>query len=147
MVTNSKSFFSCVVDQCRHSNSLLVNIRPPSQCHGLSLSDPSNPILHPPRQTYCTVNQPKGGSSIPQQAEMRKRVGYQFSLLKLDIWLLFFSWPLPEFRVVTENPWRYFLTLWTNTGQDRGHCIITTTSCVSWSLALRNVTSDYRLLW
>lgn len=143
------SCYICVLDH--HSNSALVNIRPPSLQRGLSLSDPSNPILLPPRLTYCTVNKTEGGPSIPQQEGKRTRVGCSFSPLEIN-WTfcycfshdLFLNSPL---RVVTENPWRCFSTLWTNTGQERGPCTITTTSCVRWSLAPRNVTSDYRPLW
>lgn len=51
----------------------------------------------------------------------------------------FFLWSYQLFhnlptRVVTGIPWRCFSASWTNTGQGRGRCIKTTTSCVSWSL-------------
>ncbi|XP_076009911.1 centrosomal protein of 72 kDa [Genypterus blacodes] len=58
-----------------HSHSsALVNIRPPSpRKPGLNLSDPSNPILHPPRLTYKTAE----GSALPQQAEQKRRGSYR----------------------------------------------------------------------
>ncbi|XP_070768716.1 centrosomal protein of 72 kDa [Enoplosus armatus] len=62
---------------CRHSSSF-INIRPPSPRRpGLNLSDPSNPILHPPRLTYSSFNKTEGGSSLPQQVEKKKRGSYR----------------------------------------------------------------------
>ncbi|XP_034083978.1 centrosomal protein of 72 kDa isoform X2 [Gymnodraco acuticeps] len=61
----------------RHSSSL-VNIRPPSpRGPGLNLSDPSNPILHPPRLTYSSFNKTEGESSLQPQGEKKKRGGYR----------------------------------------------------------------------
>ncbi|KAI4810792.1 hypothetical protein KUCAC02_013722 [Chaenocephalus aceratus] len=61
----------------RHSSSL-VNIRPPSpRGPGLNLSDPSNPILHPPRLTYSSFNKTEGESSLQPQWEKKKRGGYR----------------------------------------------------------------------
>ncbi|XP_078109210.1 centrosomal protein of 72 kDa isoform X6 [Sander vitreus] len=61
----------------RHSSSLL-NIRPPSPRRpGLNLSDPSNPLLHPPRLTYSSFNKKEGGSSLLQQGEKKKRGSYR----------------------------------------------------------------------
>uniref|UniRef100_A0A3Q4MUP7 Centrosomal protein 72 n=1 Tax=Neolamprologus brichardi TaxID=32507 RepID=A0A3Q4MUP7_NEOBR len=49
----------------RHSSSF-INIRPPSPRRpGLNLSDPFNPILHPPRLTYSSFNKTDGSSSQP----------------------------------------------------------------------------------
>ncbi|KAG7242090.1 hypothetical protein INR49_024136 [Caranx melampygus] len=61
----------------RHSSSL-INIRPPSPYRpGLNLSDPSNPILHPPRLTYSNFSKTEGGSSLQQQPERKKRGSYR----------------------------------------------------------------------
>ncbi|KAF3839829.1 hypothetical protein F7725_018546 [Dissostichus mawsoni] len=61
----------------RHSSSL-VNIRPPSpRGPGFNLSDPSNPILHPPRLTYSSFNKTEGESSMQPQGEKKKRGGYR----------------------------------------------------------------------
>ncbi|KAF7669474.1 hypothetical protein LDENG_00186270 [Lucifuga dentata] len=60
-----------------HSSSL-INIRPPSPRRpGLNLSDPSNPILHPPRLTYCSFSKTAGGSGLPQQAEQKHKGRYR----------------------------------------------------------------------
>ncbi|KAM4600686.1 centrosomal protein of 72 kDa [Polymixia lowei] len=61
-------------------SSALMNIRPPSpRSPGLNLSDPSNPILHPPRLSYSSFNKTAGGSSQPQKADQRdqKRGSYR----------------------------------------------------------------------
>ncbi|XP_071771998.1 centrosomal protein of 72 kDa [Centroberyx gerrardi] len=61
----------------RHS-SPLMNIRPPSpRSPVLNLSDPSNPILHPPRLSYSSFNRTAGGFSLPQKAEQKKRGSYR----------------------------------------------------------------------
>ncbi|CAK6960577.1 centrosomal protein of 72 kDa [Scomber scombrus] len=61
----------------RHSSSF-INIRPPSPRRpGLNLSDPSNPILHPPRLTYSSFNKTEGGSRLPQHNEKKKKGGYR----------------------------------------------------------------------
>uniref|UniRef100_A0A672Z5A2 Centrosomal protein of 72 kDa n=1 Tax=Sphaeramia orbicularis TaxID=375764 RepID=A0A672Z5A2_9TELE len=53
-------------DQSHHHSSSLLNIQPPSPRRpGLNLSDPSNPILHPPRLTYSSSNKTEEGSSLP----------------------------------------------------------------------------------
>ncbi|XP_029359708.1 centrosomal protein of 72 kDa isoform X3 [Echeneis naucrates] len=60
-----------------HSSSF-INIRPPSPHRpGLNLSDPSNPILHPPRLTYSSFKKTEGGSSLQQQTKMKKRGSYR----------------------------------------------------------------------
>lgn len=70
-------FFS---DLSHHNCCSFMNIRPPSPRRpGLNLSDPSNPILHPPRLTYSNFNKKEGGSSLPQQAEKKKRVIIEFT--------------------------------------------------------------------
>lgn len=91
------SCYICVLDH--HSNSSLVNIRPPSLRHGLSLSDLSNPILLPPRLTYCTDNKTEGGPNVPQQEGKRTRVGCSFSPLEhtehfVIVFLMTSSWIL-----------------------------------------------------
>ncbi|TMS11049.1 Centrosomal protein of 72 kDa [Larimichthys crocea] len=65
-------------DQSHRHSSSFVNIRPPSPRRpGLNLSDPSNPILHPPRLTYSSFSKTEGGSSLPQQEEKKKRGSYR----------------------------------------------------------------------
>lgn len=67
------SFFNVFQAQDHSHSSALINIRPPSPWRsGLNLSDPSNPILHPPRLTYCSFNKAAGGSGLLDQT---KRVG------------------------------------------------------------------------
>ncbi|KAL3980825.1 Eph receptor B6 [Sarotherodon galilaeus] len=64
-------------ESLRHSSSF-INIRPPSPRRpGLNLSDPSNPILHPPRLTYSSFNKTDGSSSQPVQAEKKKKGSYR----------------------------------------------------------------------
>lgn len=132
-------FFSSLDRSGCHSSSF-INIRPPSPRRpGLNLSDPSNPILHPPRLTYSSFHKTEGGFSLPRQEEKKKRVRSCVSPLltpvsQTFICFCFFSCHLflnSPLRVVTGNPWRCFLTLWTNTGREKDLCIITTTSCVS----------------
>lgn len=66
-------FFS--PDQSRCHRSSFINIRPPSPHRpGLNLSDPSNPILHPPRLTYSSFNKTEGGPSLPRQEAKKKGV-------------------------------------------------------------------------
>lgn len=73
--------FNIFSDPSHHNCCSFINIRPPSPRRpGLNLSDPSNPILHPPRLTYSNFNKKEGGSSLPQQAEKKKRVIIEFSL-------------------------------------------------------------------
>ncbi|KAM8869838.1 centrosomal protein of 72 kDa isoform 2-T2 [Spinachia spinachia] len=63
-------------DQSHGHSSTLANIRPPSPRRpGLNLSDPSNPILHPPRLTSSSVNKTEGGSA--PQGEKKKRGSYR----------------------------------------------------------------------
>ncbi|KAM7383568.1 hypothetical protein PAMP_003208 [Pampus punctatissimus] len=74
----AKGHFTPNPDQGRRYSSSFINIRPPSPRRpGLNLSDPSNPILHPPRLTYSSFNKTEGGSSVPQQSEKKKRGGYR----------------------------------------------------------------------
>lgn len=76
-VSNTFSFFFYHLkkDQGLQRSSSLINIRPPSpRSPGLSLSDPSNPILHPPRLSYSSFNKTAEGSSLPQKAQPQKRV-------------------------------------------------------------------------
>nr|XP_046254633.1 centrosomal protein of 72 kDa isoform X3 [Scatophagus argus] len=62
---------------CCHSSSF-INIRPPSPRRpGLNLSNPSNPILHPPRLTYSSFNKTEGSSSLVQKEEKKKRGSYR----------------------------------------------------------------------
>ncbi|XP_029958390.1 centrosomal protein of 72 kDa [Salarias fasciatus] len=72
----ARGFFTPNPDPSRPRSASLMNIRPPSPRRpGLNLSDPSNPILHPPRLTYS--NRTEGGSSLPQHAPKMKRGGYR----------------------------------------------------------------------
>ncbi|XP_034408830.1 centrosomal protein of 72 kDa isoform X1 [Cyclopterus lumpus] len=58
-----------------HSYSM-ANIRPPSPRRpGLNLSDRSNPILHPPRLTYSSLNKTEGDSS--HQGGNKRRGSYR----------------------------------------------------------------------
>ncbi|XP_054477417.1 centrosomal protein of 72 kDa isoform X2 [Anoplopoma fimbria] len=72
----AKGHYTPNPDQSHGHSSSLANIRPPSPRRpGLNLSDLSNPILHPPRLTYSSVNKIEGGSS--QQGENKKRGSYR----------------------------------------------------------------------
>ncbi|XP_045900023.1 centrosomal protein of 72 kDa isoform X2 [Micropterus dolomieu] len=74
----AKGHYTANPDQSRHHSSSFVNIRPPSpRGTGLNLSDPSNPILHPPRLTYSSFNKTGGGSSLAQHMEKKKRGSYR----------------------------------------------------------------------
>ncbi|XP_023820471.1 centrosomal protein of 72 kDa isoform X3 [Oryzias latipes] len=62
--------------QCRSTS--LINIRPASPLQpGLTLSESSNPILHPARLTYSSINTADGSSSLKQQAGRKKRGTYR----------------------------------------------------------------------
>ncbi|XP_044215598.1 centrosomal protein of 72 kDa isoform X1 [Thunnus albacares] len=74
----AKGHFTPNPDQDHRHNSSFINIRPPSPRRpGLNLSDPSNPILHPPRLTYSSFNKTEGGSSVLQHNEKKKKGGYR----------------------------------------------------------------------
>ncbi|KAM9353330.1 centrosomal protein of 72 kDa [Symphorus nematophorus] len=74
----ARGHYTANPDQSRRYSSSFINIRPPSPCRsGLNLSDPSNPILHPPRLTYSSFNRTEGGSSLPQREEKKKRGSYR----------------------------------------------------------------------
>ncbi|XP_026225713.1 centrosomal protein of 72 kDa isoform X2 [Anabas testudineus] len=74
----AKGHFTPNPDPSHHNSSSFINIRPPSPRRpGLNLSDPSNPILHPPRLTYSSFNKTEGGCSLPQQADKKKRGSYR----------------------------------------------------------------------
>ncbi|XP_023131270.2 centrosomal protein of 72 kDa isoform X2 [Amphiprion ocellaris] len=74
----AKGHFTPNPDQSQHHSSSFSNIRPPSPRRpGLNLSDPSNPILHPPRLTYSSFNKTEEGSSLPQQGDKKKRGSYR----------------------------------------------------------------------
>ncbi|XP_034730704.1 centrosomal protein of 72 kDa isoform X2 [Etheostoma cragini] len=74
----AKGHYTPNPDQSLRHSSSLVNIRPPSPRRpGLNLSDPSNPLLHPPRLTYSSFNKTEGGSSLLQQGEKQKRGSYR----------------------------------------------------------------------
>ncbi|KAE8288730.1 Centrosomal protein of 72 kDa [Larimichthys crocea] len=74
----AKGHYTPNPDQSHRHSSSFVNIRPPSPRRpGLNLSDPSNPILHPPRLTYSSFSKTEGGSSLPQQEEKKKRGSYR----------------------------------------------------------------------
>lgn len=76
LLLNLCFFKNIFPDESRRHGSSFTNIRPPSPRRpGLNLSDPSDPILHPPRLTYSSFNKTEGGSSPPQQEEKKKRVG------------------------------------------------------------------------
>ncbi|XP_056299793.1 centrosomal protein of 72 kDa isoform X2 [Pseudoliparis swirei] len=73
----AKGHYTPNPDQSHGHSSSLANIRPPSPRHlGLTLSDLSNPILHPPRLTYSSLNNTEGGSN-QQQGEHKRRGSYR----------------------------------------------------------------------
>ncbi|CAN9514284.1 unnamed protein product [Ophioblennius macclurei] len=72
----ARGHFTPNPDQSRPRSASLINIRPPSPRRpGLNLSDPSDPVLHPPRLTYSRKTEE--GSSLPQQADKMKRGSYR----------------------------------------------------------------------
>ncbi|KAK5862386.1 hypothetical protein PBY51_017788 [Eleginops maclovinus] len=74
----AKGHYTPNPDQSHRHSSALVHIRPPSpRGPGLNLSDPSNPILHPPRLTYSSFNKTEGGITLQPQGEKKKRGGYR----------------------------------------------------------------------
>ncbi|XP_074539603.1 centrosomal protein of 72 kDa [Halichoeres trimaculatus] len=74
----ARGHFTPNPDQSRPRSSSFINIRPPSPRRpGLNLSDPSNPILHPPRLTYSSFNRTEGGSSLLLHREKKKRGSYR----------------------------------------------------------------------
>ncbi|XP_028325820.1 centrosomal protein of 72 kDa isoform X2 [Gouania willdenowi] len=82
----ARGYFTPNPDQSLHHSSL-INIRPPSPRNpNVILSDPSNSILHPPRLTYSSFNKTEQSSSLPQQAERKRRGGYRKPLeMLLDL--------------------------------------------------------------
>lgn len=99
--------------QSDHPSSAFGDIRPPSPLNpGFSLSDPSNPIIHPTRLTYSSFNKTP---SPQQQAEKKKKVGSTCPHLHLVSWIVHCLFKVPSFfctslpshlRVVIGNPWR-----------------------------------------
>ncbi|XP_029136005.1 centrosomal protein of 72 kDa [Labrus bergylta] len=74
----ARGHFTPNPDQSRRHSFSFTNIRPPSPRRpGLNLSDPSNPILHPPRLTYSSFSKTEGGCSLPQQKEKKQRGSYR----------------------------------------------------------------------
>ncbi|XP_061572692.1 centrosomal protein of 72 kDa isoform X1 [Cololabis saira] len=74
----AKGHFTPNPDQGSHRDSAFINIRPPSPLHpGLNLSDPCNPILHPPRLTYSSFNKTEEGTGLRPQAEKKKKGSYR----------------------------------------------------------------------
>ncbi|CAJ1062114.1 centrosomal protein of 72 kDa [Xyrichtys novacula] len=74
----ARGHFTPNPDESRPRSSSFINIRPPSPYrHGSNLSDPSNPIIHPPRLTYSSFNKTEGGSRLLQQKENQKRGSYR----------------------------------------------------------------------
>ncbi|CAL1611260.1 unnamed protein product [Knipowitschia caucasica] len=66
----AKGHFTANPDQAAHLSSYLADIRPPSPCRlGDFVSNPQNPILHPPRLTYSSCHQ--SGTS-PQEGKKKK---------------------------------------------------------------------------
>ncbi|XP_038125355.1 centrosomal protein of 72 kDa isoform X1 [Cyprinodon tularosa] len=71
----AKGYFTPNPAQSDHPSSAFGDIRPPSPLNpGFSLSDPSNPILHPTRLTYSSFNKTP---SPQQQAEKKKKGSYR----------------------------------------------------------------------
>lgn len=67
-------------DQSHHLGSSLSNIQPPSpRRSGMTLSNPSNPVLHPPRLTYSSFQKTEEVCGLTQQVgKMKKKVGGYF---------------------------------------------------------------------
>ncbi|KAJ0000345.1 hypothetical protein NQD34_012187 [Periophthalmus magnuspinnatus] len=60
-------------DQTVHPGSYFGDIRPPSPCRlGANVSNPANPILHPPRLTYASFHNKESGGSSQQEAKKKK---------------------------------------------------------------------------
>lgn len=71
----AKGHFTPNPDQIPGSS--FAGIRPPSPCLlGTNLSNPANPILHPPRLTYSSIHKREEGSVTSQQ-EGKKKKGYR----------------------------------------------------------------------
>ncbi|KAM6995316.1 centrosomal protein of 72 kDa [Tautogolabrus adspersus] len=74
----ARGHFTPNPDRSRRHSFSFTNIRPPSPRRpGLNLSDPSNPILHPPRLTYSSFSRTEGGCSLPQHKEKKQRGSYR----------------------------------------------------------------------
>ncbi|KAM9852124.1 centrosomal protein of 72 kDa [Aulostomus maculatus] len=74
----ARGHFTPNPDQETHHGSSFINNRPASPRQpGLTLSDRSNPIIHPPRVSYSSFNKPEGGSSTPQQEEKKNKGSYR----------------------------------------------------------------------
>ncbi|KAJ0066064.1 hypothetical protein NL108_001295, partial [Boleophthalmus pectinirostris] len=70
----AKGHFTPHPDQTVHPGSYFGDIQTPSPCHlGAYLSNPANPILHPPRLTYSSIhNREEGGGSSQQEGKKKK---------------------------------------------------------------------------
>uniref|UniRef100_A0A3P9KX92 Centrosomal protein 72 n=1 Tax=Oryzias latipes TaxID=8090 RepID=A0A3P9KX92_ORYLA len=74
----AKGHFTPNPDQSQCRSTSLINIRPPSPLQpGLTLSESSNPILHPARLTYSSINTADGSTNLQQQAGRKKRGTYR----------------------------------------------------------------------
>ncbi|KAK7886404.1 hypothetical protein WMY93_026025 [Mugilogobius chulae] len=74
----AKGHFTPNPDQIVHPDSCFSEIRPPSPCRlGANLSNPANPILHPPRLTYSSIHKRDEESSALQQEGKKKKGGYR----------------------------------------------------------------------
>lgn len=95
------------------------------------------PFCFPQDSLTVLSTRQSGGATIPQQRR-KKNKSRKLIPSSWTYWTLCYCFSHDLFLnsspwVVTENPWRCFSTLWTNTGQERSPSTITTTSCVRWS--------------
>lgn len=75
----AKGHFTPNPDQSHHLGSSLSNIQPPSpRRSGMTLSNPSNPVLHPPRLTYSSFQKTEEVCGLTQQVgKMKKKGSYR----------------------------------------------------------------------
>uniref|UniRef100_A0A8C6SXV2 Centrosomal protein of 72 kDa n=1 Tax=Neogobius melanostomus TaxID=47308 RepID=A0A8C6SXV2_9GOBI len=67
----AKGHFTPNPDQMLSSS--FGDIRPPSPCLlGTNLSNPANPVLHPPRLTYSSIHKTEDGSTSQQEGKKKK---------------------------------------------------------------------------
>ncbi|XP_072317423.1 centrosomal protein of 72 kDa isoform X2 [Eucyclogobius newberryi] len=74
----AKGYFTPNPDQIVHPGSCFGEIQPPSQCRlEANVSNPVNPILHPPRLTYSSFHKGEEGSGPSQQEGKKKKGSYR----------------------------------------------------------------------
>ncbi|XP_067094526.1 centrosomal protein of 72 kDa isoform X2 [Osmerus mordax] len=74
----AKGYFTPHPDHGDKPASSLMKIRPPSPISpGVKPSDSSNPILHPPRLSYHSLQETAGGTTQPEQHAQQQRGSYR----------------------------------------------------------------------